>query len=345
MRTFLKTLLAVALIGQAPMPAHSAAVIFSGTEVKALKQNLSLNGAVKILSGTVTPTSSAVDAPAGSLYLNTTTAKVYKKTDAGSSTNWQELITSNLQGVASKTSAYTLTASDDLVLASASGAAFTLTLPAAASNTGKVYLIKKTDSTFNAVTVDGNASETIDGATTTTLNTQNESIEIVSDGTNWQLTRRNIPSVWASMGTPTYTAVNVGATGTSLYMWRRVGDSVQIRGQTSLAGAGADVTGTAIINPFGASSNLNGLTIDLAKGAGDSSSAYQKVGRCYVYESGGNVAYMGQVTTNNTSNTSVFMRLDAGTADVGAAGTTPFNWDAGDQFYIDITVPITGWKN
>jgi hypothetical protein len=65
--------------------------IFNGPRVKTLKQNLSLNGAAYILSGTVNPSSVATSAPAGSLYLNTSTGAVYKKTDAGSSTNWSEL--------------------------------------------------------------------------------------------------------------------------------------------------------------------------------------------------------------------------------------------------------------
>jgi len=61
----------------------------------------------------------------------------------------------------------------------------TLTLPAAADNVGLMYHVKKTDSSANIVTVDGNASETIDGATTQTITSQYDSIKIISDGTNW----------------------------------------------------------------------------------------------------------------------------------------------------------------
>lgn len=84
----LNLILIFSLISQA---AFGSAVIFSGSEVKALKQNLSLNGQVKVLSGTADPTSSAQNAPIGSLYLNTSTGKQYKKLDAGSSTNWKEV--------------------------------------------------------------------------------------------------------------------------------------------------------------------------------------------------------------------------------------------------------------
>jgi hypothetical protein len=84
----LNTLIAALLAFGQALPAYPAAVIFNGSNVKALKQNLDLNGAVSILSGTVDPTSSATSAPAGSLYLNTSNGNTYRKLDAGSSTNW-----------------------------------------------------------------------------------------------------------------------------------------------------------------------------------------------------------------------------------------------------------------
>ena len=66
------------------------------------------------------------------------------------------------------------------------GSTVTITLPAAASHTGRVYHIKKLGTTANVI-VDGNASETIDGGTTATLNTQYESITIACDGSNWSI--------------------------------------------------------------------------------------------------------------------------------------------------------------
>ena len=51
--------------------------------------------------------------------------------------------------------------------------------------------IKKVDATGSAVTVDGNASETIDGATTYPLGAQWKYVTIVSDGTNWVIVANN----------------------------------------------------------------------------------------------------------------------------------------------------------
>lgn len=89
--------------------------------------------------------------------------------------------------VTSKTTTYTITTSDAVVLCSASGGAFTVTLPTAVGNTGKIFHIKKTDSSANAVTIDGDGSETIDGAATKAVQIQYQSFTLVSDGTNWSI--------------------------------------------------------------------------------------------------------------------------------------------------------------
>lgn len=69
--------------------ANGDAVIFSGNYVKALKANLKLLETAYIVTGTADPSSSATDAPKGSLYLRQgATGAAYVKTDNGSSTNW-----------------------------------------------------------------------------------------------------------------------------------------------------------------------------------------------------------------------------------------------------------------
>jgi len=84
----------------------------------------------------------------------------------------------------SKTANYTVV-DETLVLVDASSAAVTITLPAAADLVDTPINIKKTDASGNAVTVDGNGSETIDGSTTAVISTQYDCITIVSDGTEW----------------------------------------------------------------------------------------------------------------------------------------------------------------
>lgn len=95
----------------------------------------------------------------------------------------------NSDRVAWRVSTYTTTATldlyDEVVLGDATGGAFSLTLPPVAVAKGKKYHIKKTDASGNAVTVDGDGSETIDGATTKALSSQYASVTIVCDGTVW----------------------------------------------------------------------------------------------------------------------------------------------------------------
>lgn len=71
------------------------------------------------------------------------------------------------------------------VTVDASGGAKTITLPTAVGITGRMYVIKKIDSSSNAVTVDANGSQTIDGALTVDLASQYEAMTIISDGANW----------------------------------------------------------------------------------------------------------------------------------------------------------------
>jgi len=90
--------------------------------------------------------------------------------------------------VINKTAAYTLLTTDDVVTASTASGAFSITLPTAVGNSGKVFRIKRTNSHANKLTIDANGSETIDGALTYILYAQYQEVEIVSDGSNWQMT-------------------------------------------------------------------------------------------------------------------------------------------------------------
>lgn len=112
---------------------------------------------------------------------------------------------------ASKTTTYTATGDETVIPCSASGGAFTVTLPAAASYTGKKFIIIKTDTSTNAVTIDGNSSETINGQTTISLNFQYESVEIMCDGSNWFVISRS-PGAWRTSSGITITGTTSNPT-------------------------------------------------------------------------------------------------------------------------------------
>jgi len=88
-------------------------------------------------------------------------------------------------GINAQSSNYTITTSDLGNLVTMNGA-FTVTLLASATATAGFMIGVKNVGT-DAVTIDGNLTETIDGSETLVLNDQNDAVVLVSDGTNWQI--------------------------------------------------------------------------------------------------------------------------------------------------------------
>lgn len=89
--------------------------------------------------------------------------------------------------VNSVSSSYVITSTDAVVLADATGGAVTVTLPTAASITGKVYTVKRINSGSNNVTLATTGGQTIDGATTQVMTIQYTSLDVISDGSNWEI--------------------------------------------------------------------------------------------------------------------------------------------------------------
>jgi hypothetical protein len=71
----------------------------------------------------------------------------------------------------------------DALLVDASSGAITITLPEV--TLAARILVKKTDSSVNAVTVATPGSETIDGSASLSISSQNEAYSLISDGENW----------------------------------------------------------------------------------------------------------------------------------------------------------------
>ncbi len=141
----------------------------------------------------------------------------------------------------------TVTGTDYLLLCDATSAGFTVTVPAAsAAYKNQVVVIKKTDTTFNVITIaTGYAS---------TLNTVNETTTIQCDGTSWVQVARYVPSEWTTF-TPTIT--NFGSTSSVTFYWKRIGDSIAIQGYFVMGTGGAGVASISL--PTGLTTDTNKL--------------------------------------------------------------------------------------
>lgn len=82
-------------------------------------------------------------------------------------------------------SSYSVVSSDTYIACDATSNTVTINLLAASVDPKKILSVKKTDSGSNACTLDGSGSETIDGDTTFDLLSEDESVTITTDGTEW----------------------------------------------------------------------------------------------------------------------------------------------------------------
>jgi hypothetical protein len=242
----------------------------------------------------------------------------------------------NPAGIVSKTTTYTATTVDDVILCS-TASPWTLNLYTAVGNTGRMLRIIKTSSDFNALTIDANGSQTIRGSLTFLLHTQWQSVTIVSDGANWQVVDHYIPSEWVSY-TPSLESNGGGSitldTGTSHLAiagrWRRSGDSIEISFgfRNGQGGAASGTAGTVLVSipsgltingtklaPNGVANSTIGTALLWTGSAFQTSSVYQATTTAVAF------------VNHNASGSVSVASLAAG---VGVSGT--------------VRVPISGWE-
>ena len=87
----------------------------------------------------------------------------------------------------SSTTAYTLADDEPAAAVDSNGAAATITIPTAQNNAGQmVYVLDSGgNASTNAITVDTEGSETIDGGGTVSIGTNYGQLTFMSDGSNW----------------------------------------------------------------------------------------------------------------------------------------------------------------
>jgi hypothetical protein len=237
-----------------------------------------------------------------------------------------------------KTGTYTALTTDGIIKVDTTSA-FTVTLYTAVGNTGKELTFVKTTNDVNALTIDGNGSETINGALTTTIDSQYEVLKIRSDGSNWYIVERRIPSEWVAW-TPTSSWVsNVTHTG----MKRRVGDTAFYRVKLAITGTPTNTTLT-INMP-------SGEVIDTAKFASTPTADVTPFG--FGHERDTSLTLNAQLAVVYSTTTAVKC-LAARTFDGSVfvsnnqvlSNTAPHSpgLASGDLIEVEWSVPIVGWK-
>jgi hypothetical protein len=211
------------------------------------------------------------------------------------------------------------------ILVDASSGAVTINFPTASGNSGQKITVKKTDSTFNIVTIDPSGSQTIDGASTTTINTQNESVAVVSNGTNVNIESRTYPMGYIAY-TPTFTGFG-SPTGVDI-VYRRVGAAIEIQGNFTVS------------SPTGTEARMSlpsGLTTPTRPSLSLTQVGYASVGTGISTNFGNKGVLMEPSTTYVTwgiaTSTTGILTKQLGNAVIGS-GTIAFF----------ATVPISGWN-
>lgn len=150
-----------------------------------------------------------------------------------------------------------------VILVDATAGAITVNLLAAATAaSGFTVVVKKIDSSANAVTIDGNSSETIDGSATYVLSSQNSAVVLTTNGSNW-FTTASPASAVSPKGSQVITSGAGNFTtpsntiSTTRFKFILTGGGGAGGGGSSSAGAGGGAGSTAIYYATGLSSSQN----------------------------------------------------------------------------------------
>lgn len=245
-------------------------------------------------------------------------------------TGWQALLKRRVK-YSSATTTATIGADDEIHRMDASGAAFTSTLPAAASMEGKTVIVQKTDTSFNVATVKANGAELIDGSNTLKLCTYLEWVRLLCISGAWTVIASGYYQGKVSF-TPTGAWVaNTTYTG----YWWRIGDRINIEAHLALTGAPTSATMTVNMP--------TGTTIDTTKllrtTAGQVCFGY---GNYFDTSTGDNY----QLGMYYSSSSSLRAKYDNGASKVvNFTEVAPITVATGDE--VDVTilnVPVTDWR-
>jgi hypothetical protein len=175
------------------------------------------------------------------------------------------------------TAAYTATREDHTILANAASAAFTVSLPPVSTKAYPYLVIKKIDSTVNAVTVDAYGSQTVDGQTSLTLAVQYAGVVLHADGTEWRVIA-TMPVIELTENTTATNAITAAESGKTFLL----NSATEFVSTLPAPAAGLRYTFIVAAAPSGASYTvvttssanvIKGMQVCAADAAGDTGTA------------------------------------------------------------------------
>lgn len=219
-------------------------------------------------------------------------------------------------------SPYTVGVGTGMIVADATSGVITINLYTPVGNSGKRVIIQRTstNSVFNAVTVTGTGLST-------TLNTNGETITVISDGAAWSVIDRQIPNVRQSY-TPGTT--NLGTVSAVSFIFWRDGSDVIITGSLTIGNT---------TNALGSINMPSGVAIDTAALGGTA----LPVG---VIGSGTNNG-SNLVLYDGSTNSAFFFGGPLGAGSVVAAPqNSNVSFTNGTSQRMGITrIPVAGWNS
>lgn len=105
-------------------------------------------------------------------------------------TNSKEGLAYNANATTVTDSSYLVQPRDHTLLVNATAANVTISLPPTSTKRYPLLVVKKTDSTGHTVTIDADGSQTLDGATTVVLSTQNQTVTLHANASVWNVLGR-----------------------------------------------------------------------------------------------------------------------------------------------------------
>lgn len=226
-----------------------------------------------------------------------------------------------------QTTTYSASVSDYVL---ASGASFTITLPTAVGQAGKGICIQHNGTSLTQLyTLNTTSSQTIGGVASGSyaLYTNGEFLQLISDGSNWQILSHKTDTSWTSY-IPTFVG-NGTPTNVSCW-WRRSGDTMFLRlgftnGTVTASTASVTLPGSLNFDTSKLSTTSNNF---LGTGATTSASS----------------ATITIIAGTSNANTLNFGIAAAGNGGLTAAGGTTV-WATSEVLsYITTSIPIVGFQ-